>query len=463
VRRAVAGLALAALLAGCGWQLRPTGSASTAPRDAPVKTEPRLRDVLVTVLDGDTGRRLAGVRVAVGRRSALTNAKGVAAVPIRRRAALVTTARRPGYIPRAVRLWYRQHPRSTMRIYQRSLQWPVYGGDAARTQAQSTIRVRPPFKVVWSRGIGSLIEFPAVVAEGVAYIGNYHGAIYAISMRNGKVSWRYDPPGGKMASSPAVYGNELVVHGMDGVVRVLDRDTGGLKRQLRIGSPIESSPVIANGLDLFGAWNGTVYALDLERNRVRWTYRSGCKITSSAALAGGSMYIGDYCGRILALAPQTGTVRWSRGVNGRVYGTPAVGGGRVFVPSSTGGSLTAFTTGGRRLWSRGTGAYVYSSPAVSGGHVYFGSYNGLLYCVSAATGATQWTVSAGGPISGAVTLVGGVAYAGSTRGRIVGADARTGRVVLRFPHGEYVPVSGSGRRLLLHGYSRLYAVEGRAG
>jgi outer membrane protein assembly factor BamB len=106
---------------------------------------------------------------------------------------------------------------------------------------------------------------------------------------------------------------------------------------------------------------------------------------------------------------------------------------------------------------------VYSSPALSGGHVYFGSYNGLLYCVSAATGATNWTVSAGGPISGAVTLVGGVAYAGSTRGRIVGADAHTGRVLLRFPHGEYVPVSGSGRRLLLHGYSRLYAVEGRVG
>ncbi|HEY3185322.1 MAG TPA: PQQ-binding-like beta-propeller repeat protein [Gaiellaceae bacterium] len=463
MRRAVAGLALAALLAGCGWQLRPTGSAPTSPGDAPVKTEPRLRDVLVTVLDGDTGRRLAGVRVAVGRRSALTNAKGVAGVPIRRRAALVTTARHRGYIPRAVRLWYRQHPRSTMRIYQRSLQWPVYGADAARTQAQSTIRVRPPFRVVWSRGIGSLIEFPAVVAEGVAYIGNYHGTIYAISMRNGKVSWRYDPPGGKMASSPAVYGDELVVHGMDGVVRVLDRDTGKLKRQLVIGSPIESSPVIANGLDLFGTWDGRVYALDLERTRVRWTYRSGCKITSSAALAGGSMYIGDYCGRVLALAPKTGSVRWSRGVNGRVYGTPAVGGGRVFVPSSTGGSLTAFTTGGRRLWSRGTGAYVYSSPALSGGHVYFGSYNGLLYCVSAATGATNWTVSAGGPISGAVTLVGGVAYAGSTRGRIVGADAHTGRVLLRFPHGEYVPVSGSGRRLLLHGYSRLYAVEGRVG
>jgi len=40
-------------------------------------------------------------------------------------------------------------------------------------------------------------------------------------------------------------------------------------------------------------------------------------------------------------------------------------------------------------------------------------------------------------------------------------DARTGRVLLRFGHGNYVPVSGNGKRLLLHGYSRLYAVEPR--
>ena len=42
---------------------------------------------------------------------------------------------------------------------------------------------------------------------------------------------------------------------------------------------------------------------------------------------------------------------------------------------------------------------------------------------------------------------------------IVGVVARTGRVVLNFHHGHYVPVSGDGMRLLLHGYSSLYAVE----
>jgi outer membrane protein assembly factor BamB len=146
-------------------------------------------------------------------------------------------------------------------------------------------------------------------------------------------------------------------------------------------------------------------------------------------------------------------------VNGRIYGTPAVAGGRVLVPSSTGGSLTAFSTSGRYLWRLNTGSYVYSSPAAWGGRVFFGSYNGVFYGVAAASGRILWEVGTGGPISGAAVVVDGIAYAGSFARRIVGVNARTGHVVLNFRHGQYVPVSGNGMRLLLHGYSSLYAVE----
>jgi outer membrane protein assembly factor BamB len=98
---------------------------------------------------------------------------------------------------------------------------------------------------------------------------------------------------------------------------------------------------------------------------------------------------------------------------------------------------------------------------VSGGSVFFGAYNGVFYALNAATGATRWTVGTGGAISGAAVVVDGVAYAGSFAHRILGVDARSGHVVLDFPHGEYVPVSGSGKRLLLHGYSRVWAVQER--
>jgi outer membrane protein assembly factor BamB len=416
---------------------------------------------MVTVIDGDLSRTVARAHVRLGRSSGVTDRHGVVYLHVARRASSVVRVRARGYTPRTRRLSFRHRPFARFRIYQPKLQWPLYGAVSTRTQAQTRIRVRPPYRVVWSRGIGTLIEFPAVVSDGIAYVGNARGSVRALSMRNGKIAWRHDTPHGKMAASPAVVGDEIVAHGMDGHVWVLDRSSGRLRWHYSLGSPIESSPLVRRGIDYFGSWNGNVYALDLRRHRLRWVFHGGYKITSSAALAGGTLFIGDYGGRLLALSARTGRVRWSASVNGRIYGTPAVSHGRVFVPSSDGNSLTAFTTGGRYLWRVSPGSYVYSSPAVWAGRVFFGSYNGVFYCVSASSGRILWEVGTGGPISGAAVVVDGVAYAGSFAHRIVGVDARSGRVVLRFPHGYYVPVSGNGGRLLLHGFSRLYAVAPR--
>jgi outer membrane protein assembly factor BamB len=452
------------IAAGCGSRTvleeRPVPAAAQPHPVAHARVPPTRFRVVVTVVDGDTGRRVRGALVRAGRVADRANRKGNAVLHLRRRAPLVVSITARGYAERALRLPFQRKPRTVVRVYQPGLQWPMYGATAARTQSHPGIGVRPPFRVVWSRGLGSLIEFPAVISDGVAYIGNYRGTVYALSMRNGAVLWRHSVRRGKMAASPAVVGDDVVVHGMDGVVRVLDRRTGRLRFAVRVGAPIESSPVVRDRIDYFGAWNGNVYALDLRTRRFRWVYRGGYKITSSAALAGRTLYIGDYGGRLLALAPASGRLRWSSSVNGRIYGTPAVWGGRVFVPSSNGGSLTAFTTGGRFAWRVHTGSYVYSSPAVWAGRVFFGSYDGRLYCVSAWNGRVGWSVQTGGAVSGAPAVVNGIVYAGSFAHRIVGADALTGRVLLRFPHGEYVPVSGSGGRLLLHGYSRVYAVEG---
>jgi len=415
--------------------------------------------LVVTVVDGDRNLRVGRAAVRLWGRSARTDPSGVAEIVVPQRRGLNVTVGARGFGTRTVWEDFLASRKVTVHVYRPELQWPLYGATATRAQAQTHIRLRPPFRVVWSRGLGSLIEFPAVVDDGVAYIGNADATIRAISMRTGNVLWRHDTPHGQMASSPAVVGSELVYHSMNGHVFVLDRATGRERWETSFGSPIESSPVVEHGIDYFGAWDGRLFALDLRTHRLRWTRSLGAKITSSAAIGGGRLFIGDYVGRLWALSPRTGATRWVRGVNGRIYGTPAVLGGRVFAPSSTGGSLTAFSTRGRYLWRVNTGSYVYSSPAAWGGGVFFGSYNGVFYGVSAASGSIRWQVGTGGPISGAAVVVDGVAYAGSFAHRIVGVDTRSGRVVLRFGHGNYVPVSGNGKFLLFHGYSRLYAVE----
>ncbi len=447
----------AAVAATHGGQARPVAPRSVSrPHRAVSHKRARL---VVTVIDGDQWLRVPHALVELWGRSARTDRHGAVEIRVPWRRGLHVTVHAAGFETRTVFEQFDRFRRVTVRIYRPELQWPRYGVTDARSQAQAHIHLRPPFHTVWAVPLGALIEFPAVVDQGVAYIGNAKATVRAISMLAGKVLWRHDTPHGTMASSPTVAGREVVYHSLDGHVYVLDRGTGKLRWSYRVDSPIESSPIVHDGVDYFGAWNGRLYALDLRRRRLRWSRELGAKITSSASIADGTLYIGDYAGRLWALSVGTGETRWVSSVNGRIYGTPAVAAGRVFVPSSSGGSLTAFTTGGGYLWRIQTGAYVYSSPAVWGGRVFFGSYNGLFYGASAASGRILWRVGTGGPISGAAAVVDGIAYAGSFANRIVGVDARTGRVRVWFKHGEYAAVSGNGMQLLFHGYSTLYAVQ----
>jgi len=454
------------LVSACGGGHRHAAPAPPPPAPKPhraLQVVHRRARLVVTVVDGDLWQRVPHALVQLWGRSARTNVEGVAEIRVPWRRPLNVTVHAAGFTTRTSLESFEKFRKVTVRIYRPELQWPLYGATDARSQSQDFIRLRPPFKTVWAVPMGGLIEFPAVVDQGVAYIGNATATVQAISMHTGKVIWRHDTPHGEMASSPAVIGGGLVYHTMDGHVFVLDNATGRLLWSYDVGSAVESSPIVRDGIDYFGAWNGRLYALDLATHRLRFVRELGAKITSSASIAGGTLYIGDYAGRIWALSPQTGATRWVRTVNGRVYGTPAVAGGRVFVPSSDGNSLTAFSTGGSYLWRIDTGGYVYSSPAVWGGRVFFGSYNGSFYAASAATGRVLWTVGTGGPISGAAAVVDGIAYAGSFAHRIVGVNALSGRVALWFDHGQYAPVSGNGMQLLFHGYSTLYAVQAEVG
>ena len=194
-----------------------------------------------------------------------------------------------------------------------------------------------------------------------------------------------------MASSPAVVGEDVIVHAMNGHVYVLDRHNG------------------TRALELHDRRADRVVAAGAERRRLlRHLDRDGLRARPEDAprpldlprrhedhverLVRGR----DGLHRRLRRPPARALGRATAACAGRARSTAASTAPRrprtaaSSCPSSTGGSLTAFSTSGSRLWSLGTGSYVYSSPAVWNGRVYIGSYNGTLYCLSAASGATLW-------------------------------------------------------------------------
>ena len=140
------------------------------------------------------------------------------------------------------------------------------------------------------------------------------------------------------------------------------------------------------------------------------------------------------------------------------YATPTVAYGRVFA-SNTDGTVYAFGAGtGNLLWARHVGTYVYTAPAVWEQKVYVGTYDGKFYALDAATGDTRWVREMPAAVHGAPTVMDGLVYlstCGSCGQKGVRSakkgpngtyalDARTGKLVWRFPDGQYSPLVADG-------------------
>lgn len=460
-------LAAALSLAGAGCSgsesSNETVAASTSTQDVHTTTAaapPVGFDARIRVVDGDSAKPVRGASVKVAGRPHRTSLRGVVRLRIGKRKELRVTVSAPSYGSRVVRVNFRKRLHQSVPIWRPALQWPLYGATPARTQAHPAITLRPPFRVVWKQRLRSLLEFPAVVWEGVAYVNNFRGYVTALSMRNGRILWRRQIET-TIASSPAVdprRRNLVVTSKVPGRISLVRMDTGKVRWRYDTAAA-ESSPVIANGIVYFGDKAGRMYALDLRRRKPRWVFSGGVKITSSPALRGRRLYFGDYSGRVFALDVRSGRRLWTGSAGSRVYGTVAVADNRVFAPSVFSGLSALSARTGALLWRIPVGVYLYSSPAYYRGRVYFGTYAGLVYCADARSGRILWRRSIRGRVSGAIIIVAGVVYAGSLEGEIKGWHWRTGRTKWTFPHGKYVPVSGNGVRLLMHGRSGLYAVE----
>jgi outer membrane protein assembly factor BamB len=455
--------AVAACLCSCAGGDEPAVAPTTAPVETTEEAEaaPPPPNLAVHVVDGDTGEPVPGARVEVREATFQTTRDGVAAFAAPPHRISIHVARK-GYSPTSERLDFRGRTRQRIEVWRPALQWPLYGANPARTQVQPNIKVRPPFRIVWKRDIGGLMEFPATTWEGVAYVHTIGGKLRAILMKNGRVLWT-KREGNLVASAPAVDPQRglLVSTSMQpGYVTVRSLKTGKVRWRYYTGLT-EPSPVIRGGVAYFGATNGNVYALDLDKRKPRWVFHGGVKITSSPALVGNRLYFGDYAGRVFALSSRTGRVVWRGSAGSRVYGTVAVAGGRVFAPSVFSGLSALSARTGRLLWRLPVSGYLYSSPAVFRGRVYFGTYGWSVFCVSASSGRVLWRRAVHGAVSGAVGVVDKVVYASTLRNETTAFGWRNGRTVWKFADGKYVPVSGSGERLLIHGERRIYAVEER--
>jgi outer membrane protein assembly factor BamB len=257
---------------------------------------------------------------------------------------------------------------------------------------------------------GNTIESSPAVVNGVVYIGNLDGSLYALNASTGATLWSTTKSGGG-SSSPAV-ANGVVYYGFGAGMFALNASTGASLWGYEVDDyAFSSSPAVANGIVYVGSEDNNVYALGASTGIKLWSYATGNEVLSSPAVANGVVYVGSDDNNVYALNASTGAKLWSYTTGGGVFSSPAVANGVVYVGSEDNNAYALNASTGAKLWSYATGNKVLSSPAVANGVVYVASDDGNTYALNASTGAKLRSYTTGNAISNSSpAVVDGVVY-----------------------------------------------------
>ncbi len=354
----------------------------------------------------------------------------------------------------------------------KTLNWPLFGLNPARTRYMPAKGIVPPFRKLWRYTDRPLLEFPPIFVGGTLYAVNNNGYAFSLDARSGRTLWERRI-GTLNASSPAYAKHRLyIVNLVPGHIVKLDAKTGRTIWKRELPGRAESSPLVIDNTVYFGCENGELFALSTVTGEVRWSTQLGGEIKAAPAYYGGRLFVGDYGGHMNAVDAKSGKLVWQAGSlgpgfggSGAFYSTPAVAFGRVYSGNNDGRVYSYSTRDGELAWSFSTGGYVYSGPTVSTTRhspptVFIGSFDGNVYALDAKDGSERWSRSAGGQVIGSLSGVGDIVYVAEfTNKTTSGFMMRSGRRVFTYPYGTYSPVISDGHRIYLTGYSSITALQ----
>jgi outer membrane protein assembly factor BamB len=361
-----------------------------------------------------------------------------------------------------------------------NFQWPRYGYDQARTRFfPGGGHLNPPFRRGWKFNDGALLEFPPVIYQKTLYLIDDDGSAKAVDKVSGKLRWQHKL-GTLAAASPTIDVRDHLIfvpvlsfRGSspgNGRFYALSTKTGRIVWTHIVPAGTESSPTVLGRSVYFGDNAGNVLSLQTRTGHVNWSYHANGAVKGGPAFADGNLYFGDYAGRVYAVNARTGHQVWDVSTSGtrfgfgsgNFYATPAVAFGRVYLGNTDGRVYSFAERTGQLAWATSTGAYVYSSAALAdvpklGPTAYVGSYDGNFYAFDARSGAVRWKHAAGGRISGSPTIVGNVVYYSNLGSKsTAGLDLRTGHQVFGFSDGAFNPVIADPGAIYMVGYGAIY-------
>jgi outer membrane protein assembly factor BamB len=130
------------------------------------------------------------------------------------------------------------------------------------------------------------------VANGIVYVGNDNGRLYAVNASTGKEVWSFATGANVHGSGPAIANGVVYFGSIDHSVYALNASTGAKLWSFATPGGVESSPAVANGVVYVGS-DGFIYALDATSGAKLWSFHTGAFVNSSPAVVDGKLYVGS--------------------------------------------------------------------------------------------------------------------------------------------------------------------------
>lgn len=330
-------------------------------------------------------------------------------------------------------------------------------------------------ETAWRVETGGQISASPTLVDGVLYLGNNDGHLYALHAENGHALWTFGTQSPLM-SAPLVYGDFVIVgegdansmgssppepikvgQGPSSLIAV-DRHTGKIRWKRAIGGSGMPTPAIINGVLVHHNGGGWVGGYDPTTGNRKFAHHLESIASMSAILPmGGDQFVTTGVGTnaVWKMSATDGTVSWSstfpHGASGIGDCPPATDGTRIYcdyvvpVPPDIGTQVGRSATERIFAIDAATGAKVWdvaaetgnlaprneaAIPLLTSNVVCVGSaLVPVMHGLDASSGKTLWTVKTHGPVKGGAVAVDGTVYFGDFGGYLWAVDPVSGNVI----------------------------------